>query len=64
MDRTVCFPLHYQATEMDERKRVATVNEALCEGCGACSVTCQSKTMQQKNWTPRQFLEMIDAAAR
>lgn len=52
----------YQAIELDHGKKVARVNEALCEGCGACAVTCPSKAMQHKNWTPRQFFEMIEVA--
>ena len=50
----------YKAIELDPKKRVARVNEALCEGCGACVVACPSKAMRHKNWTPKQFFEMID----
>jgi heterodisulfide reductase subunit A len=50
----------YKAIELDPKRRVARVNEALCEGCGACVVACPSKAMQHKNWTPKQFFEMID----
>ena len=50
----------YKAIELDPKRRVARVNEAVCEGCGACVVTCPSKAMRHKNWTPRQFFEMID----
>ena len=53
----------YKAIELDPRRKVARVNEAVCEGCGACAVTCPSKAMWHKNWTPRQFFEMIDVAA-
>jgi len=52
----------YKAIDIDERRKIARVNEALCEGCGACAVTCPSKAMQHRNWTPRQFFEMIDVA--
>jgi heterodisulfide reductase subunit A len=52
----------YKAIELDPKKRVARVNEAVCEGCGACAVTCPSKAMSHKNWTSRQFFEMIDVA--
>ncbi len=52
----------YQAIELDPKKRVAKVNEAVCEGCGACAVACPSKAMSHKNWTSRQFFEMIDVA--
>ncbi len=50
----------YHAIEINS-KMVAEVNEVLCEGCGACAVTCPAKAIQHKNWTPRQFFEMIDA---
>jgi len=53
----------YQAIELDPKKRVAKINEAVCEGCGACAVACPSKAMKHKNWTPRQFFEMIDVVA-
>ena len=52
----------YRAIELDTRRRVARVNEAVCEGCGACAVTCPSGAMQHKNFTARQFFEMIDVA--
>ena len=52
----------FQAIELDPRKKVARVNEAVCDGCGACAVTCPSKAMRHKNWTARQFFEIIDVA--
>ena len=52
----------YQAIELDPVKKVARVNEAICVGCGACAATCPSKAMQHKNWTARQFFEVIDIA--
>ena len=54
----------YNAVELEPKKKIARVNEALCEGCGACAVTCPSKAMQHKNWTHRQFFEMIDVAVQ
>lgn len=50
----------YKAVTLDEKKKVASVNEAICEGCGACAATCPSKAMKHKNWTPKQFFDMID----
>jgi heterodisulfide reductase subunit A len=52
----------YKAIELDPRQRVARVNEAICEGCGACAATCPSGAMQHKNFSKRQFLEMISVA--
>ncbi len=53
----------FQAIKLDPVKKVARVNEALCDGCGACSVACPAKAIQHKNFTARQFFEMIDIAA-
>lgn len=53
----------YKAPELDPKKRVARVNEALCEGCGACAALCPSGAMQHKNFSNRQFFEMIEVAA-
>jgi heterodisulfide reductase subunit A len=50
----------YKAATLDEKRKVANVNEAICEGCGACAVTCPSKAMKHKNWTPKQFFNMVD----
>jgi heterodisulfide reductase subunit A len=50
----------YEAVDLDPKKKIARVNEALCEGCGACAATCPSKAMKHRNWTPRQFFEMLD----
>lgn len=52
----------FQAIELDPVKKVARVNEAICDGCGACAVTCPSKAISHKNWTARQFFEIIDIA--
>jgi len=54
----------YKAIEIDHKTKVAKVNEAVCEGCGACAVTCPAKAIKHKNWTPKQFLEMVDVAAQ
>ena len=54
----------YKAIELDPKKKIAKVNEAVCEGCGACAATCPSKAMKHKNWTPKQFFEMLDVATK
>jgi heterodisulfide reductase subunit A len=53
----------YGAPALDEQRRVARINEALCEGCGACAALCPSGAMEHKNFSSRQFFEMIDVAA-
>jgi len=58
-----CVPIcAYKAIELDPKRRVAKVNEALCEGCGACAATCPSGAMRHKNFTRRQYFDMIDVA--
>jgi len=39
------------------------VNEALCEGCGACAGACPSGAMQHKNFTKKQIFDMVEVAA-
>jgi heterodisulfide reductase subunit A len=52
----------YSAVEVDPNTRLARVNEAICKGCGACAVNCPSKAMQLKNFSPKQLMDVIDAA--
>jgi len=54
----------YRAVEIDAGTRLAKVNEAVCKGCGACAVNCPSKAMQLKNFSPGQFIDVIDEATR
>ncbi|MFQ5909533.1 MAG: FAD-dependent oxidoreductase [Thermoplasmata archaeon] len=48
--------------EVDEKLR-AIVNDALCKGCGTCIAACPSGAMQQRHFTDRQILAMIEALA-
>ena len=50
------------AVEFDDEKGVARVQEAICEGCGACIAACPSATVQQKNLTDNQLYMMVSAA--
>ena len=47
-----------------EVRRVAQVNEAICQGCGACTVTCQSGAMDLKGFSNLQIMAEVDAICR
>jgi len=53
----------YGAVEVDLLRNVAVVNEAICEGCGGCAAACPSGAMQHKNFTVKQFFDMVEIAA-
>jgi heterodisulfide reductase subunit A len=42
-------------------KKIAKINDALCEGCGSCSGACPSGAMEQKGFKSDQLYAMIDA---
>ncbi|MBR2071551.1 MAG: 4Fe-4S dicluster domain-containing protein, partial [Phascolarctobacterium sp.] len=44
-----------------EKRVVAVVNEALCQGCGACTVACPSASMDLQGFTNKQILAEVDA---
>ena len=47
-----------------EVRRVAQVNPAVCQGCGACTVTCPSGAMDLQGFSNRQILAEVDAICR
>jgi heterodisulfide reductase subunit A len=40
--------------------QVATVNAALCNGCGTCAATCLSGAIDHLGFTDRQVLAQIE----
>ena len=55
----------YDAIELKSIERlgqmveVASVNEVLCKGCGACAAACLSGAIQQRSFTDEQLLSII-----
>jgi len=50
----------FDALSFDEDRKIAVVNEIICQGCGACAAVCPSGVMQQNTFTKKQILSMID----
>ncbi|MBO5240113.1 MAG: CoB--CoM heterodisulfide reductase iron-sulfur subunit A family protein [Clostridia bacterium] len=47
-----------------EIRRVASVNPAVCQGCGACTVTCPSGTMDLKGFSSKQIMSEVEAICK
>jgi heterodisulfide reductase subunit A len=43
---------------------VAHINEGLCQGCGACAVTCRSKNIEVQGYRDDQLFAAINAISR
>ncbi len=43
---------------------VAYINKGLCQGCGACAVTCRSKTIEVQGYRDDQLYAAINAISR
>ena len=46
------------------RKLVATVNKALCQGCGGCTVSCRPGAIDLKGFSNKQIMAEVDAICR
>lgn len=44
---------------MDPYRKVMTVNEALCKGCGACNATCPSGAISLRGFKTEQIIAEI-----
>ena len=55
----------YTAIELKEVNKfghlvtVASVNEALCKGCGSCNAACLSGAIEQRHFKDNQILAII-----
>ena len=47
-----------------ETRRVASVNPAVCQGCGACTVTCPSGAMDLKGFSSKQIMSEVVAICK
>jgi len=52
----------YDARVKDEESEEVIVREALCQGCGACVVSCPSGAAKLRGFKDRQVFSLIDAA--
>ena len=43
---------------------LARINEGLCQGCGACVVTCRSKSIEVQGYTDAQLFAEVNAISR
>jgi heterodisulfide reductase subunit A len=60
----LCLPeCSYSGAIVMNDKGKATVNAALCKGCGACVAVCPTRALDLKGWSLEQIEAMVDAIA-
>jgi heterodisulfide reductase subunit A len=60
----VCCPYGAVTRQQNEAgKYVSWVNTVQCKGCGCCVTACPNGAMQQRGYTDRQVLRMIEVCA-
>ena len=51
----------YGAIGFDEKRNISTINDALCQGCGACVALCRPKAINLKGSTHMQVMAELNA---
>ncbi len=47
---------------MDEERRIAVVDEALCQACGSCVAACPNSAARLRGYRDKELLSAIEAA--
>lgn len=50
----------FDALRFDEKKKLMTVQDAICKGCGACAATCPSGAISLKHFRRPQLLSWVE----
>lgn len=50
----------YVAISFDHEKKLATINEALCKGCGTCVAACPASAISGAGFTDDQVLAELE----
>ena len=52
---------HFRENSRHVDRVVAQVNPAMCQGCGACTVTCRAGAMDLLGYTNESIMREVDA---